>query len=410
MSINYKPTMRACYIGYISHAIVNHLVPLLFIIFQTDYQISFEKLGRLILLNFSTQLLMDVITVRVVDCLGYRKLMVAAHFFAAGGLFLLAFLPNLMTDPYLGIVIAVIVYALGGGLIEVLISPIIDSIPSSNKAGSMAFLHSFYCWGQMGVVLLTTLALAVFGRGSWQMITAVWAFIPLWNLFQFLQVPLMPTQPEQGRSSLKSLFSKQVFLVALVMMVCAGSAEHIVSEWSSLFAEKGLGVSKVLGDLLGPCLFAVLMGLGRVAYALWGKRITVERGLTVSALFCTCCYLVIIFSPWAVLSLVACGLCGLSVSLMWPCAISLTSKTFPLGGAAMFGVLAVFGDLGCAVGPWLSGIISDLVETLSAAATDPESIGLKCGIAVGILAPIFMLVCLSFFRKEQMKKREIENG
>lgn len=401
--INYRSTIRSCYIGYISHAIVNHLVPLLFIIFQTQYKISFEMLGRLILLNFATQLVTDVITVRIVDRIGYRKLMVAAHFFASFGLVLLAFLPGVMSDPYLGICLAVMVYAIGGGLIEVLISPIIDSIPNENKAGAMSLLHSFYCWGQMGVVLLTTLALALFGRDKWMYITLVWAILPLVNLFLFLKVPLMPTHPAEGKVSLRSLFRKDVFILAVIMMLCAGSAEHIVSEWSSLFAETGLGVSKVMGDLLGPCLFAILMGTGRVLYATVFKHIKVERGLEISALFCIVCYLVISLSPWPVVSLIACGLCGLSVSLMWPGSISLTARTFPLGGATMFGVLAVFGDLGCSVGPWISGAISDWGQKMFQHSAEADQIGLKFGLGFGTIFPIVMLICLLLFRKKTAK-------
>lgn len=401
--VNYRSTIRSCYIGYVSHAIVNHLVPLLFIIFQTQYEISFEMLGRLILLNFSTQLITDVVTVRIVDRVGYRKLMVLAHFCATAGLVLLAFLPNMLANPYTGIVLAVIVYAIGGGLIEVLISPIIDSIPNENKAGAMSLLHSFYCWGQMAVVLLTTLALAAFGRDKWMYITLVWAILPLINLFLFLKVPLMPTHPAEGKTSLRSLFRKDVFILAVIMMLCAGSAEHIVSEWSSLFAEKGLGVSKVMGDLLGPCLFAVLMGTGRVLYATVFKHIKVERGLEISAVFCIVCYLVISLSPWPIVSLIACGLCGLSVCLMWPGSISLTARTFPLGGATMFGVLAVFGDLGCSVGPWLSGVISDWGERAYQHTADAEQIGLKFGLGFGTVFPVVMLICLLLFRKRSRK-------
>lgn len=403
--ISYRSTMQACYTGYVCHAIINHLLPLLFIIFQTKYEISFEMLGRLILVNFGTQLVVDVITVKIVDKVGYRKLMVAAHFFASFGLVLLALLPNVMPNPYMGITCAVVVYALGGGLIEVLVSPIIDSIPSDNKAGSMSFLHSFYCWGQTAVVLFTTLGLVVVGRENWMWLTLLWAIIPFVNMFRFIKVPLMPTHAEGGHSSLRQLFSKEMFILALIMMLCAGSAEHIVSEWSSLFAEKGLGVSKVMGDILGPCLFAVLMGMGRVLYAVFGKKIKVEHGLVVTVLLCAACYFTIALSPIPIISLIACGICGFSVSLMWPGVISLTSAAFPKGGATMFGVLAIFGDLGCSVGPWLSGVISDFGKNMASSNVNPEAVGLKLGLGFGTIFPIVLLICLAIYmRKKKVVK------
>ena len=273
--MTFDSTRRACYTGYVTQAIVNNLAPLLFIVFQTRYDVPIEMLGRLVLLNFATQLVTDLVAIRLVDRIGYRGPLVAAHLLAVAGLVLLSVGPSLAPSPYLGLSLAVIVYAIGGGLLEVLVSPVVDALPTPReaKAAQMSLLHSFYCWGQVGVVAVTTLLLAGIGQGSWQVLPLVWAVVPLVNLVAFLRVPLPATVPDEHRMSLRALLGAPTFLVAMVLMLTAGAAELTMSQWSSLFAEQGLGVSKVWGDLAGPCLFAVLMGIGRIAYGLWGEKI-----------------------------------------------------------------------------------------------------------------------------------------
>ncbi len=394
--VNYKPTLRSCYLGYITQAVVNCLLPLLFIIFQTDYGVSFERLGRLIFLNFFTQLVVDLISVKLVEQISCRALMVSAHALGVVGLWTLAFLPGVLPDPYVGLSIAVVLQGIGGGLLEVLVSPVVESIPGDDKAGAMSLLHSFYCWGQMGVVLLTTLFLQIFGRPVWWILPLVWSMIPLANLFCFLKVPLRPIAAGENGSSLRKLFRQGYFWIVLILMLCAGAGEGVMSLWSSLFAEKGLGVSKVLGDLLGPCMFALFMGLGRLGFGLKGAKIRLENALMASAGLCIVCYLVAVISPWPVLSLAACGLCGLSVSLMWPGAFSLAARDFPAGGAQMFAIMALSGDMGCAMGPWVSGLISDFVTGINAGNPAADQIGLKWGILFGVLFPIILLASLLF--------------
>ncbi|MGJ6964235.1 MFS transporter [Streptosporangium sp. G11] len=392
----YDHTRRACYTGYVTQAIVNNLAPLLFIVFQTRYQLPLEMLGRLVLLNFATQLVTDIVAVKFVDRTGYRIPLVLAHVLAALGLVLLAVAPAVSPSPYLGLCVAIVVYAVGGGLLEVLVSPVVDALPSpqEGKAAAMSLLHSFYCWGQVAVVAGSTLLLAWIGQDAWQVLPVAWALVPLVNMVAFLRVPLPATVPDEHRTSLRALFGAPAFAAAVVLMLCAGAAELTMSQWSSLFAEEGLGVSKVWGDLAGPCLFAVLMGIGRIVYGLWGERIPLVPAMASCGALATVCYLVVCLSSNPVVSLIGCAVCGLAVSLLWPGTFSLAAARFPLGGAAMFGVLAVFGDAGGAVGPWIAGAAADassaadgFLANLSAALPDDGS-GLRTGLLVATAFPL----------------------
>ncbi|MFC4058495.1 MFS transporter [Planomonospora corallina] len=392
--MTFDHTRRACYAGYVTQAIVNNLAPLLFIVFQDRYQVPYEMLGRLVLLNFATQLVTDLVAVRVVDRTGYRVPLVLAHAFSVAGFVLLAVAPS-VASPYPGLVLAVVVYGIGGGLLEVLVSPVVDALPSpqEGRAAAMSLLHSFYCWGQVAVVVGTTLLLAAIGDSAWQVLPLLWALVPLANLVAFLRVPLPATVPEEHRTPLRALLRAPAFAAALVLMLCAGAAELTMSQWSSLFAEQGLGVSKVWGDLAGPCLFAVLMGVGRIGYGLWGERIPLVPAMLACGTLAAVCYLVAALGTHPALSLAGCALCGLAVSLMWPGAFSLTAARFPLGGAAMFGVLAVFGDAGAAAGPWLAGAVADAAAGgapggLTGAVPGDGGSGLRTGLLVGTVFPV----------------------
>lgn len=403
----FKHTLRACFTGFITQAVVNNLAPLLFIVFQDKYNISFEMVGRLILINFGTQIAADYVAARYADKIGYRRAAVLAHIFCAIGLIGLGVLPAIMPNPYTGLMIAAVIYAAGGGFIEVLISPIVESLPGDEKASAMSLVHSFYCWGQMAVVLFTTLLLKALGEDIWFLLPVMWSIIPIYNLFQFLKVPLMPTVPEEEKTPVRELFKTRTFLLVLILMMCAGSSELTMSQWSSLFAEKGLQVPKILGDLLGPFLFALFMGIGRTLYANLGHKINLRSALVVSGALCVVCYAVTIFVQLPIISLLGCAVCGLSVSLMWPGTLSLTAGAWPKGGTAMFGLLAIFGDLGAAVGPWLSGLISDLtlkapklVDIGRVYGLNPDQLGMKAGLLSAMIFPIMLIVGLSMLRKK----------
>ncbi len=405
----YRNTTFACYRGYITQAIINNLAPILFIIFQTKFSLSYEKLGQLVLVNFVTQIVTDLWASKYADHFGYRKCMVAAHALCAIGLASLGLLPLLLPSPYIGLTLAVIVYAIGGGLLEVIVSPIIEALPNENKEASMSLLHSFYCWGQMGVVFISTLLLWVIGRDLWFVLPILWALFPLYNLFQFRKVPLLPLVHDGNGMGLKELFSHPTFYLAMLLMICAGASELTMSQWSSLFAEKGLQVPKVVGDLLGPGLFAVFMGIGRTIYGHFGERLPLKACLFGSSILCITTYLLTVFSPNAFLSLLACSLCGLSVALMWPGTFSLTSAKFPRGGTLMFGIVAVCGDIGCSFGPWLAGKVSDYVQssgrTLSVWAgrgLNLEQAGLRTGLLIAVIFPVLIAISLLTFRKKKI--------
>lgn len=409
---NFKSTVFACYRGYITQGIVNNLSPLFFVLFQNKFGISYSLISALILCNFVTQVITDMLSVKYVDRIGYRKSAVIAHALAFLGLVMQGTLPNVLPAPYVGLVLATIVNGVGGGLIEVIISPIVDSCPGDAKASAMSLLHSFYCWGQVGVVLITTLLLRLIGEDLWFIIPILWSLLPLYNLFRFLKVPLMPTVLEEEKTPLKTLFTSKIFLVALLLMLCAGASELAMSQWSSLFAERALGVTKVIGDLLGPCLFAVFMGIGRTIYGVWGEKIHLTGAMIFCAALCILCYLgtALFENPW--LSLLSCALCGFSVSLMWPGTFSLTSAAYPKGGTAMFGILAVLGDVGCSVGPALMGAVSGAVSgNANIAASFPnltaDQLGLKSGMLFSAVFPAFILIgvlLLTRFHKSANKK------
>lgn len=409
---NFKNTVFACYRGYITQGIVNNLSPLFFVLFQNKFGISYSLISALILCNFVTQVITDMLSVKYVDRIGYRKSAVIAHALAFLGLVMQGTLPNVLPAPYVGLVLATIVNGVGGGLIEVIISPIVDSCLGDAKASAMSLLHSFYCWGQVGVVLITTLLLRLIGEDLWFIIPILWSLLPLYNLFRFLKVPLMPTVPEEEKTPLKTLFTSKIFLVALLLMLCAGASELAMSQWSSLFAERALGVTKVIGDLLGPCLFAVFMGIGRTIYGVWGEKIHLTGAMVFCAALCILCYLgtALFENPW--LSLLSCALCGFSVSLMWPGTFSLTSAAYPKGGTAMFGILAVLGDVGCSVGPALMGAVSGAVSgNAKIAASFPnltaDQLGLKSGMLFSAVFPAFILIgvlLLTRFHKSANKK------
>lgn len=399
MKLTYKHTKYAAYIGYITQAIVNNLPALLFVIFNTDYGISLEKIGLLVTLNFGVQILVDLMAVKYIDRIGYRAGVVAAHVFAVLGLCCFGMLPEIMVDKYAAIVIAMVLNAIGGGLTEVLISPIVESLPGDEKASAMSILHSFYCWGHMAVVILSTAFFAFIGIENWRVLPFIWAAVPLFNIFFFSKVPLRVLVEESQRVPVSRLCKSGLFWMLMLLMVAAGASEQAMSQWSSLFAETGLSVSKTMGDLLGPCMFAALMGTARLVYGVLGSRLNIRRSLMYTSLLCIASYLITVLAPWPIVSLIGCGLCGFSVGLMWPGVFSLSSQTYPAGGTAMFALLALAGDLGCGGGPGLVGLVSGRLE---------DGLGvmnaLKSGVGVAIVFPVLMVTGLVMLKRAVKQK------
>ena len=397
MKNKYNTTIAACFVGYIVQAIVNNFVPLLFLTFQRTYGIPLSQITLLVTFNFGIQLLVDLLSIGFVDKIGYRASMVMAHVLAAAGLILLTILPEEFGSPFAGILIAVMVYAIGGGLLEVLVSPVVEACPSDNKEKAMSMLHSFYCWGHAGVVLVSTLFFHVAGIGNWKILACVWALVPICNAVAFVKVPIASLM-EEGETGLrlKELFGIKVFWILLVMMICAGASEQAVSQWASTFAEKGLGISKTAGDLAGPLAFAILMGASRAFYGKYGDRIHLDRFMVYSSCLCILSYLGITFLPSPQLSLAACAVCGLSVGIMWPGTFSRASAALPRGGTAMFALLALGGDVGCSGGPTVVGFVSGALGD-----------NLKLGVLAGVVFPTLLLLGVLLVSRLQVKKEAL---
>lgn len=394
MKNKYNKTIYACFIGYVVQAVVNNFVPLLFVILQASYQIPLEKITLLITLNFGLQLIIDLLSIGFIDRIGYRASVVIAHFCAAIGLVSLTILPEIFTDKFMGLLIAVMIYAIGGGLLEVLVSPIVEACPTDNKEKAMSLLHSFYCWGHVGVVLITTIFLRIFGTERWNVLAVLWAVIPVLNGFLFLKVPITSlVEKEEQQMSLKSLIGNKVFWVLMLLMFSAGACEQAVSQWASTFAEKGLNVTKAVGDLAGPMMFATLMGTSRVFYGKYGEKIRLERFMLYSGILCLSTYLVISLAPVPVIALIGCGICGLSVGILWPGSFSMAAKGIPNGGTALFALLALAGDLGCTGGPTFVGFVSSSFND-----------NLKAGILGGIVFPMILLLGIFLYQFEKKKK------
>lgn len=389
MKQNYQKTIIACFIGYIVQAIVNNFVPLLFVTFQNSYQISLSRITALISINFAVQLIVDMLSAGFIRKVGYRAAVIFAHICSALGLILLTILPEVMPNAFIGIIISIIAYAIGGGLIEVIISPIVEACPTDNKEKAMSLLHSFYCWGCMGVVLISTAFFAVCGIENWKVITLIWAMIPIINIVLFSKAFIFTLESDDEKGlTIKQLFSQRIFAVLMLMMLCAGASEQVVGQWASAFAEKGLGVSKTVGDLAGPMAFAMMMGISRLIYGKYGHKIDLDKFIKYSCILCIASYLCIALVPVPLLGLVGCALCGFSVGILWPGTYSKSAAIITNGGTLMFAMLALAGDLGCSAGPALAGIVSGYLGN-----------NLHMGILCSVVFPIVLLLGLSISKK-----------
>lgn len=387
--MSYNRTLYACFTGYIVQAIVNNFVPLLFLTFHSSYGIPMTQITLLITFNFGLQLFVDILSVTFADRIGYRASMIIAHICAAAGLILLTILPDLCGNAFRGLLIAVAIYAVGGGLLEVLVSPIVEACPTKNKEKAMSLLHSFYCWGHMAVVFVSTAFFHLFGIWNWKILACIWAVIPFVNMIFFTKVPIASLIEEGGeRLTIGQLFRQKIFWVLMIMMVCAGASEQAVSQWASAFAESGLHVSKTIGDLAGPMLFAFLMGSARAFYGKYGERIKLDLFMIGSSMLCIAAYLCISLVPSPMIGFLGCGLCGMSVGIMWPGVFSKAAAFDAKGGTAMFALLALAGDVGCAGGPTVVGMVSGVLGN-----------NLKMGILAGVVFPIVLLIGIYLCQK-----------
>ncbi len=406
-SISYKSTVYACYLGHFVQAAVINAAPILFLTLMNKYGLTFEQMGRLVLINFVTQVAVDLFFSRFADKHGLRAFAVAAQVFAFAGLVLFGFSPFLFADVYAGLIGATVVFSCGGGLLELLLSPIVNAIPTDEKAGAMSMLHAFYAWGQLTVVLVTSLLLAVLGPDRWYFIMLFWSLMPLVNAFAFLKVPLAPPVAEEHRTKTRVIFKTRYFIVCLAVIMAGGAAEISMAQWASSFLEAAMGIPKIIGDYAGVGMFALALGIGRTWYGKMGGRIDIYKAMTWGAALCLACFLTVVFSPVPALSLAARALSGFGVSLIWPGTIVIATRKFPLAGTSMFAILASAGDLGASLGPWLVGLTADKTPALIQAAQIPVSgnPGLRAGF---LLAALFPAVILIFTR--YLAKHKLDNG
>ena len=389
---NYKKTLIACYLGFVTQAISANFAPLLFLTFISTYGITLEKIAMIPMVFYFTQLLIDLAATKYADKIGYRTCVVASQVLSAVGLVLMAILPEVLSVPFVGILISVVLYAMGSGLIEVLVSPIVEACPFENKDGMMSLLHSFFCWGAMGVILGSTLFFAVFGIENWKILTCIWALVPLYNTFNFINCPIERLVEDGKSMSISKLLKTPIFWLMIILMVCAGASEATMTQWASAFTESAIGVSKTVGDLAGPCLFAMFMGISRMLYGKFSKKLDLTKVMLVCGIMCAGCYLLASLSTLPILGLAGCALCGLAVGIMWPGTISISSQKCPRGGTAMFAFLALAGDLGATVSPTMVGSLSEMAGG-----------NLKTGLLAATLFPIFLVFGLLILKKKVSK-------
>ena len=387
MSINYLPTKIAGYVGFFVQAIVNNFLPILFIALQNVYSLNYEQLANLMLINFLAQIFVDSITPKIAEKFGYRATAFLSQLTTFIGLALLGLLPHIM-PPYTALLICIVIYATGSGITEVILSPMIEMLPTRNKAKNMVLLHSFYCWGQAATVLLTTMLIYLLGFANWMYVPLIWSIVPFINMFSFLRVPIVEPDAEQKTATFFELVKNKKFIIFMVLMLCGGASEIAMAEWASIFVQKALGVSKVIGDISGPCAFALFMGAGRILYAKFSKKISFIKLLVILSVLCFGCYLTVAVCRIPVIALIGCALCGFTVSISWPGLYSESAKTFKNGGAVMFGALALCGDSGCSLGPWIVGAVADRAS-------------LNLGIALAGIFPLVMVVCGIYLLKNK---------
>ncbi len=392
---NYKKTLIACYLGFVTQAISANFTPLLFLTFKSTYGITLEKIAMIPLVFYLTQLLVDLAATKYADKIGYRICVMFSQILSAVGLICMAILPEVLPSPFIGILISVVLYAIGSGLIEVLVSPIVEACPFENKEGTMSLLHSFYCWGAMGVILGSTLFFSLFGVENWKILTVIWAIVPLYNTFNFVSCPIERLDEDGQSMGIVQLLRTPIFWLMILLMVCSGASEATMSQWTSAFTESAIGVSKTVGDLAGPCAFAMCMGITRMLYGKFSEKLDLARVMLGCGILCAACYLIASLSALPFLGLAGCALCGLAVGIMWPGSISLSAKKCPRGGTAMFAFLALAGDLGATVSPSMVGTLSEAVGG-----------NLKTGLLAATIFPVILVFVLLVLNHKKLKQKQ----
>ncbi|MCI8600772.1 MAG: MFS transporter [Oscillospiraceae bacterium] len=392
---NYRATVRACYLGNLLQS-CGAIFAILFVPLRTLYGLTYTQYGLLVSVNFIVQVCSDILFSKPVERLGFRPFAVLSPILTSTGLVLFALAPVLFPgNVFFGFCVGMFVFAAAAGLQELLLSPILDGVPmpEEKKKKAMSLLHSFFAWGQIGAVLITTLLVWVLKAEQWQLITVLWALPPLVNVFLFAKAPLDAKVSAGNAMSLKQLFTSKIFLVVLLAIIFGGAAEVTMSQWASAFIEKGLNLPKLLGDMLGVCGFSLMLGLGRTLYGLKGDSISIHKVMIFGSLGAFCLYLLAALSGSPFVGMAACGLTGFCVSMLWPGSIVVASRELPLAGASMFALMSAGGDLGSSAASFLTGQVADRVEAMGltsfmGSAVTPEQAALRAGLFFAALFPI----------------------
>lgn len=385
----YEHTIYAGYLGYITQAIVNNFAPLLFLTFASEFKLTMVEITLITTINFLVQLFVDLLCTKLIDKIGYRVSIVTAHIFASVGFVFMAAGTHIMENKYVGLIISVVLYAIGGGIIEVMVSPIVEACPTEKKESQMSLLHSFYCIGHILVVLMSTLFFRVAGIENWRILSVLWALIPLANAVYFMYVPLFDIVGEHEKTGIRGFLKNKVFWILMVLMVCAGAAEQAMSQWASTFAELSFNMEKTAGDLAGPMLFAAFMGIARTIYGKYGDKINLHSAIKYCAIICIMAYMLATLVDLKVAGIAGCALCGFSVGIFWPGTFSIVAKVLKSGGTAVFAFMALAGDFGCAFGPTMTGFISDNTGNF------------KIGLLVAVIFPILIIAGISMLKKQK---------
>lgn len=398
---HYRLTTISCFVGIFAQAVIINLAALLFMPLMRLHGLTYVQLGTLVAVNFSVQVGSDLVFSGLIDRIGFRRLVLPACLVGSLGLFLFALAPVLLPGRvFAGLLAATAVYSAAGGLLEVLLSPIVNAIPNEEKGAAMSLLHSFYAWGQMATIILTTLFLFLVGERHWQWMVGFWALLPLANFLLFLKAPFPPSVPEEHRLNMGDLILKPFCLLAFAAIFFGASAEVLMNQWTSAFMERALLLPKLTGDLFGMCGFALMLGLGRAWHGKYGARFDISKALVAMSALAVLCYLVVALAPGSWPGLLACMVCGFATSLLWPGTLIVASERYPLAGAWMFALLAAAGDVGAGLGPWFTGwVVDHAIDTAAALRLEQwlgiggEQAALRLGILAGTIAPLLALLC-----------------
>ena len=414
MKVNKKILKSACYTVSVTMALVSNVPPLLFLTFREMYGISFSLLGLLVVVNFATQLGIDLVFSFFSDKFDIPKTVRTMPILTVAGLVIFSLVPTFFPNlAYAGLVVGTILCAVSSGLAEVLISPIVASLPADDPEREMSALHSVYAWGVVGVVIFSTLFLLVFGKENWNILMLIFIIVPVLSSVLYSMTDITCVESEEGSGGLLGIFKNPMLWLSFFAIFLGGAAEVTMAQWSSGYLEQALGIPKVWGDVFGVAVFALTLGIGRTMYAKIGKNIS--KILTLGGIGAVICYLTAAFTSNPIIGLIACGFTGLCTAMLWPGNLMVVAERFPTGGVFIYAMMAAGGDLGASVAPQLVGVITDLASlspSLTAFASDlgltSGQLGMKLGMIIGALFPLIgIFFYFGFWKKSRTVSQSI---